>query len=106
MLPHKPRDLSKFGCHSFQYMVWRNSGESRHLVAFSAYLIFCIYMHICFATHISYVNYLVGNEDRIEFVRSVAQGRFDLPWVPTASEQESYSLQWQIWNQRLSDFTF
>jgi hypothetical protein len=38
----KKRDLKAFGCHGFQFKVWRYAAESRYLVSAVTCLAFCI----------------------------------------------------------------
>ena len=60
---YQRRDLSKVGCHPFQFQVWRYSGESRHIVGMVTTLGFCVLMHVLFANQMTRsINFLTQND--------------------------------------------
>ena len=46
-------DLARFGCHDFQFQVWRYSGQSRHLVYSLFTLLLIIWYHLLIINHLS-----------------------------------------------------
>jgi hypothetical protein len=58
---YKRKDLSKSGCHAFQFQVWRYSGESRHIVQAITTVLFTVWLHIWIVAHMTYVNYMLSN---------------------------------------------
>ncbi|CDW87773.1 transient receptor potential cation subfamily member 4 [Stylonychia lemnae] len=64
---YKARDLSKFGCHGYQFQVWRYSGESRHMVTFIANLIFTILFHLLIVGHLTDVLDMIDSDSTIQY---------------------------------------
>ena len=59
---YRGRDLSQYGCHPFQFQVWRYSGESRHLIASITNLAFVILFHLIIFDPMTYVLDLMDHQ--------------------------------------------
>jgi hypothetical protein len=90
LLPLKNnKDLSRFGCHDYQFQVWRYSGQSRHMVFAVFMWVMVLLYHLLIINHLTEA---VKLEDEHKFMYSVYKYKNGLT-LPDDRTPETVELQ-------------